>query len=79
MIDKSVPTIAVWHHEANRVMAKGDLYGRIFISYRHTNNGFFFLLTTALFIFIYLFINCFKISFQKSLNTLRMTFLDVLV
>ena len=34
-------------------MTNGDPEGRIFLSYLHTNNGFFFLLTT---VFIYLFI-----------------------
>ena len=67
--------IAVWHHEACRVMTNRDLEGRIFLSYPHTNNGFFFLLIIA---FIYLFrsIYLFKISFQKSLKSL--TLLDVL-
>ena len=68
-IEKSVQRIALWHHEACRVMANGDLEGRIFLSYPHTKNGFFFLLTT---VFIYFF--DFKISFQKSLNTLKCNF-----
>ena len=34
-IEKSVPRIAVWHHEACRVMTNGDLEGRIFLSYPH--------------------------------------------
>ena len=51
MIEKSAQRIAVWHYEACRVMTNGDPKGRIFLSYIHTNNGFFFLLT---FIFIYL-------------------------
>ena len=57
-IEKSVLRIAVWHHEACRVMTNGDPNVQIFLSYPHTNNGFFFLLTTDLFIylFIYLFI-----------------------
>ena len=50
-IEKSVPRIAVWHHEACRVMTNGDPEGQIFLSHPHTNNGFFFLLTT---VFIYL-------------------------
>ena len=29
-IEKSVPRIAVWHHEASRVMTNGDPEGRIF-------------------------------------------------
>ena len=52
-IEKSAPRIAVWHHEACRVMSNCDPEGRIFLSYPHTNNGFFFLLTT---VFIFLFI-----------------------
>ena len=50
-IEKSVPRIAVWHHKACRVMTSGDPEGQSFLSYPHTNNGFFFLLTT---VFIYL-------------------------
>ena len=65
-IEKSVPRFAIWHHEACRVMTNGDPQGRIFLSYPHTNNWFFFLLTT---VFFYL-----KISFQKSLTTLRYNF-----
>ena len=61
-IEKSVPRITVWHHEACRVMTNGDPEGRIFLSYPHTNNRLFFLLTT----YVY-----FKISFGKSLKTLR--------
>ena len=74
-IEKSVPRIAVWHHEPCRVMTNGDCEGRIFLSYPHTSSGFFFLLTTVfidsfiLYLFIY-----FKISFQKPLNTLRCNF-----
>ena len=49
-IEKSVLRIAVWHHEACRVMANDDPEGQIFLSYPHTNNRFFFLLTT---VFIY--------------------------
>ena len=47
-IEKIVLMIAVWHHEACRVMANGDPEGRIFLSYPHPNNGFFFLFTTVL-------------------------------
>ena len=43
MIEKSVQRISVFHHEACRVMTNGDPEGRIFLSYPHTNNGFFFL------------------------------------
>ena len=43
-IEHSVPRTAVWHHEACRVMTNGDPEGRIFLSYPHTNNGFFYLL-----------------------------------
>ena len=67
-VEKSVPRIAFWHHEACRVMTNGDPEGRIFLSYPHTNNGFF-LVHHCFYLFIY-----FKISFQKSLNTLRCNF-----
>ena len=45
-IEKSVPRITDWHHEACRVMTNGDRERQIFLSHPHTNNGFFFLLTT---------------------------------
>ena len=48
---KSVPRIAVWDHEACRVMTSGDPEGLIFLYYPHTNNRLFFLLTTVFFIF----------------------------
>ena len=32
-------------------MTNGDLEGQIFLSYPHTNNGFFFLLTIVFFLF----------------------------
>ena len=57
-IEKTVLRIAVWHHEACRVMINGDREGRI-------NNGFFFLLTTS---FI---LEKPEKDFQKILNTLR--------
>ena len=44
-IEKSLPRITVWHHKACRVMTNGDPEGRIFLSYSHPNNGFFYLLT----------------------------------
>ena len=77
MIEKLVPMIAVWHHEARRVMTNGDPGGWIFLSHPHTNNGFFFLRTKVIiYLSIYLSILFiyFKISFQKSLNTLRCNF-----
>ena len=45
-LEKSIPRITDWHHEACRVMTNGDHEGWIFLSHPHTNNGFFFLLTT---------------------------------
>ena len=45
-IEKSVPSIAIWHHKACQVMTNRDPEGRIFLSYPHTNNEFFFLLTS---------------------------------
>ena len=65
------------------MMTKGDPEGRIFLSYPHTNNGFFFLLTTG-FIYVYLFIYH---LFSNKLTVVpeyakmqfhRMTLLDVL-
>ena len=50
-IEKSVMRIAVWHHEACGVMTNSDPEGQIFLSYPHMNNGFFFMLTTGVFIF----------------------------
>ena len=51
-IEKSVPRITVWHHEACRVMTNGDPEGRIFLNYPQTNNGFFSysLLNTAFYV-----------------------------
>ena len=49
-IEKSIPRITVWHHEACRVMTNGDFEERIFLSYPHTNDKLFFLLTTVFFI-----------------------------
>ena len=50
-IEKYVPRIAVWHHEACRVMTNGDSEGRIFLSYPHTNNEFLFLAHHCFFFF----------------------------
>ena len=52
-MEKSVSRIAVWHHEACRVMTNGDPEGRIFLSNPPTKIVFFFSLTT---VFVYLFI-----------------------
>ena len=80
-IEKSVPRIAVWHHEACRGMTNVDPEGRIFLFYPHTNNEFFFLLTTF---FVCLFENKLpevleyaKMQFQMMTSLkLRMTSLD---
>ena len=48
-----VRTIIIYHECEGRieksvlVILNGDSKGRIFLSYPHTNNGFFFLLTTV--------------------------------
>ena len=77
-IEKSVPRFAVWHHKAYRVMTNGDLEGGIFLSYPHTNNGFFFLLTTV-FLFIYLFWNNItEIPEYAKMQFRMMMYLDVL-
>ena len=44
-IEKSVPRIAVWHHEACRVMTNCDPEGQIFLSFPHTNKRLYFLLS----------------------------------
>ena len=49
-IEKSVPKITKWHHEACQVMTIGDHEGQIFLSHPHTNNGFFSLLTPVLYL-----------------------------
>ena len=49
IMEKSLPRITVWHHEACGVMTNGDSEGQVFLSYTHVNNGVFFLLTTVLF------------------------------
>ena len=49
-------------------MTNGDPEGRIFLSYPHTNNGFFFLLTT---VFIYLFIYLSISDYQQTIFVLR--------
>ena len=49
-IEKCIPRSTHWHHKACRVMKIIDHEGRIFLSHPHTNNGFFFLLTTKCFI-----------------------------
>ena len=40
-IEKSVPRITDWHHDACRVMTIGDREGRIFLSHSRINNGYF--------------------------------------
>ena len=52
-IEKSFLRIAIWHHEACRVITNGDPEERISLSYPLTNNGLFFLLTTVFILFIY--------------------------
>ena len=49
-IEKFVPRITDWHHVACLLMTNGNPEGQIFLSYPHTNNGLFFLLTTVFFL-----------------------------
>ena len=49
-IEKSVLRITFLHHEACRLMTNGDSKKWIFLFHPHTNNGFFFVLTTVFFI-----------------------------
>ena len=53
------------------MITNDDSKGRILLSYPHTNNGFFFLLSTAFLFFFFSFSIYFKICFQESLNMLR--------
>ena len=46
----SARRIAIWHHEACRVMTKGDPEGKIPLSFPHTNNGFFSSHTTVFYL-----------------------------
>ena len=50
------------------MMTNGDPEGRIFLSHPHMNNILFFMLTNVFFFF--------KISFQKSLDTLTLAYLS---
>ena len=52
-------------------MTNGDPEGRIFLSYPHTINGFFFLLTT---VFIYLFIYLFQNKLPEPPEYAKMQF-----
>ena len=72
-IEKSVPRITDWHHEACRVMTNGDRDGRIFLSHPHTNNGFFFSSLTAFYIGKH------KKDFQKSPKFAEMGHGDVIL
>ena len=70
-IEKSVPRIAIWHHEACRVMTNNDPEGQIFNpTLTQLMDSFS---CTPLFLFIYLHVFL-KKSFQRYLNTLRCNF-----
>ena len=56
-IEISVPRIAVWYHEACRVMTSGDPEGRIFVSIMDSFScSSLFLFIYIIYLFIYLFI-----------------------
>ena len=64
-IEKSVPRITIWHHEACQVMTNGDPEGQIFyLTLTRIMDSF-----SCPPLFFYL-----KIIFQKSLNMLRYNF-----
>ena len=44
-IEKSVPRITIWHHEACQAFTNGETEGQIFLSHSHTNSVFIFLLS----------------------------------
>ena len=67
-IEKAVTSMAVWHHEAHRVMTSGDPEGQMFPSYPYMNNEFF---SRHCFYYFFFFIFIYsKISFKKSMDTL---------
>ena len=66
-IEKFASRIVLWHNEACGVMTHGDPEGRIFLSYPHTNNGFFS--CSPLFLFIYLCIYLFIIHVADYVKT----------
>ena len=66
-IEKNIPRIIDWHHKACWVMTIGDRQGQIFLFHPHTNNGFFFLLTT----YTAFILEKRGKDFLKILNTLR--------
>ena len=58
------------------MMTNGDPEGRIFLSYLHTNNGLFFLLTAVLinlsiYLFIYLFIYLVMMALLDALGKIQ--------
>ena len=64
------------------MMTNGDLKGRIFLTYPHTNNGFFLARTLFIYLIIYLFIKKHKLL-EVPENAIKMqyhmaTLLDVL-
>ena len=70
-IEKSVPRIAVWHHEACRVITNGDTKGRIFLTrikdYFSCSPLFLFVLL-HIYLFIYIFIYLFVYLKKKLLE-----------
>ena len=74
-IEKSVPRITDWHHEASRVMTNGGQEGRIFLSHPHTKYGFIFFLTTK---YLILYWKKHTKGFHKLLNTLVCDIYDML-
>ena len=59
------------------MMTNGDPEGRIFLSYPHTNNGFFFLLTTVS-IYVFILNKLTEVPEYAKMQFHRMTLLDVL-
>ena len=59
------------------MMTNGDPEGRIVLSYPHTNNGFFFLLTTVS-IYVFILNKLTEVPEYAKMQFHRMTLLDVL-
>ena len=72
-IEKSVPRITDWHHEACRVMTNGDHEGRIFLSHPPLNDEYFFSFLYVIIIMCQLVLS--NDTFYQTVDTL-MSFLN---
>ena len=78
-IEKSILSITVYYQETCRVMTYGDPEGWILLSYPHTNNDFFLLLTTAFYHLFYLKISFYTRNCTNMNSTSLITFVTYLL